>query len=60
MTQKEAEKPMTDLSDFFEFNGIKVYYTKELNGGGADFGQDYIGFIRENFPRQQRIFEWCS
>jgi len=51
---------MIRLTDYVEFQGIKVYYTKELDGGGADFGQDYIEFIRGNFPRQKRIFEWCS
>ncbi len=51
---------MTKLPDYVEFNGIKVYYTKTLNGGGADFGQDYIDFIGATFPPQQRIFEWCS
>ncbi len=51
---------MSSLTNYVEFNGIKVYYTKELDGGGASFGQDYIDFIGANFPRQQRIFEWCS
>ena len=51
---------MATLTDYIEFNGIKVYYTKELDGGGAGFGQDYIDFVRSNFPRQERIFEWCS
>ncbi|MGM0427502.1 MAG: methyltransferase [Thermodesulfobacteriota bacterium] len=48
------------LTDYVEFEGVKVYYTRELNGGGADFGQDYIQFIRENFAAQERVFEWCS
>lgn len=51
---------MADFDSYMEFNGIRVYYTKELDGGGASFGQDYIDFIREHFPPQQRIFEWCS
>ena len=51
---------MVQLTDYVEFQGIKVYYTKELDGGGAGFGQDYIDFIRGNFPPQKRIFEWCS
>jgi len=51
---------MVQLTDYVEFQGIKVYYTKELDGGGAGFGQDYIDFIRKNFPPQERIFEWCS
>ena len=51
---------MVQLTDYVEFRGIKVYYTKELDGGGADFGQDYIDFIGANFPPQKRIFEWCS
>jgi len=51
---------MVKLTDYMEFNGIRVYYTKELDGGGAGFGQDYIEYVRANFPRQQRVFEWCS
>ncbi len=51
---------MADLNSYLEFNGIKVYYTRELDGGGGSFGQDYIDFISKNFPPQQRIFEWCS
>ena len=57
---KNMEVVMDKLTDYKEFNGTKVYYTKELDGGGADFGQDYIEFVRANFPPQQRIFEWCS
>lgn len=51
---------MMNLTDYIDFNGIRVYYTKELDGGGAGFGQDYIQFLRANFQPQQRIFEWCS
>ena len=51
---------MVQLTDYVEFQGVKVYYTKELDGGGAGFGQDYIDFIRGNFPPQKRIFEWCA
>ena len=51
---------MSKLTDFVELNGIKVYYSEELDGGGASFGQDYLDFISKNFPPQQRIFEWCS
>jgi len=48
------------LDRYKEFNGIRVYYTEVLDGGGAGFGQDYIDFIRVHFPGQERIFEWCS
>ncbi|MBC8178916.1 MAG: methyltransferase [Deltaproteobacteria bacterium] len=51
---------MGKLTDYVEFQGIKVYYTNKLDGGGADFGQDYIDFIGGNFPPQKRVFEWCS
>jgi len=51
---------MTQFSDYVEFQGIKVFYTRELDGGGAGFGQDYIDFVGSNFPPQERIFEWCS
>jgi len=50
----------TRFTRYNEFNGIKVYYTEGLDGGGAGFGQDYIDFVRTNFPPRPRIFEWCS
>lgn len=50
----------TELARYNEFNAITVYYADGLDGGGAGFGQDYIDFVRTNFPPQPRIFEWCS
>jgi methylase of polypeptide subunit release factors len=41
--------------------GIDIRYRKELDGGGADFGQDFISFLRnQGMPKQKRIFEWCA
>jgi methylase of polypeptide subunit release factors len=42
------------------YGGIEIIYKKELDGGGADFGQDFIPFLRERgMPKQPRVFEWC-
>ncbi|WP_298243724.1 methyltransferase [uncultured Bradyrhizobium sp.] len=41
--------------------GITIEYKAELDGGGIEFGQDFIPFLRSrNMPKQQRAFEWCS
>ena len=42
------------------FGGIEITYRKELDGGGTDFGQDFIPFLRgRGMPKQMRVFEWC-
>ncbi len=42
------------------FGGVEVIYKKELDGGGTDFGQDFIPFLRgRGMPMQRRVFEWC-
>jgi SAM-dependent methyltransferase len=44
-----------------ELGGIRVAYKKHLDGGGREFGQDFIPFLRRRaMPRQQRVFEWCA
>lgn len=41
--------------------GITIEYKAELDGGGIEFGQDFIPFLRSRgMPKQQRAFEWCS
>jgi predicted RNA methylase len=40
---------------------IRISYRAELDGGGTEFGQDFISFFRaRGMPRQKRLFEWCS
>jgi SAM-dependent methyltransferase len=42
-------------------NGIRVEYMHHLDGGGYDFGQDYIPYLRNRgMPPQRRTFEWCA
>src|SRR5262249_13285361 len=42
-------------------NGIRVHYTHHLDGGGSDFGQQYIPYLRNRgMPAQLRTFEWCA
>ena len=44
-----------------ELGGIRVAYKKHLDGGGREFGQDFIPFLRRRaMPRQRRVFEWCA
>jgi hypothetical protein len=43
------------------YAGISISYRAELDGGGTEFGQDFISFFEARaMPRQPRIFEWCS
>jgi SAM-dependent methyltransferase len=44
-----------------DYCGTRVHYKKHLDGGGSEFGQDFIPFLTlRNMPRQQRVFEWCA
>lgn len=47
---------------FKAWNGVSVYYTDKLDGGGVDFADDYLDLFNcfKNRPRFQRMFEWCS
>ena len=43
------------------YAGIGIKYRAELDGGGTEFGQDFISFFEaRGMPRQERAFEWCS
>lgn len=43
------------------YGNVRVHFKKHLDGGGNDFGQDFIPFLElRNMPRQQRVFEWCA
>jgi len=42
------------------YGSITVMYRPELHGGGIYFGQDYLGYVRENIGDVDRVFEWCS
>jgi methylase of polypeptide subunit release factors len=40
--------------------GFDIRYRSELDGGGTDFGQQFIPFLRSRgMPKQKRAFEWC-
>jgi methylase of polypeptide subunit release factors len=43
------------------FAGIEIRYRSELDGGGTEFGQQFIPFLQSlGMPKQKRAFEWCS
>jgi predicted RNA methylase len=43
------------------YGGIGIAYRAELDGGGTEFGQDFISFFEaRELPQQKRLFEWCS
>jgi len=41
---------------------LVVYYTEEMDGGGMDFGQEYVPVIQQRWPGRvfTRAYEWCS
>ena len=42
------------------YGGIKIRYRRELDGGGTDFGQEFLPFLKaRGMPKQPRAFEWC-
>ena len=44
-----------------KYNGLKVCYLNELDGGGTSFGQDYLSFIpRMSKKKFGRAYEWCA
>ena len=41
--------------------GVDIRYRSELDGGGTEFGQQFIPFLKSRgMPKQRRAFEWCS
>lgn len=44
-----------------DLGGVTVEYKSELDGGGLEFGQDFIPFLRSRgMPKHPRLFEWCA
>ncbi len=43
---------------FVDYKGIKVYYSPELDGGGMEFGQDFIPVVRKRFGKVGRCCEF--
>ena len=44
-----------------ELGGIRVAYKSHLDGGGREFGQDFIPFLcARGMPRLGRVFESCA
>lgn len=39
-----------------------IFYTKETDGGGSWFGQEYINIINNRYPNRifNNCYEWCS
>jgi hypothetical protein len=43
-------------------NGINVFYTNELNGGGTWIGTEFIDIIKDLYPNRvfDNAYEWCA
>lgn len=45
----------------FKANNIDVFYQPNHNGGGMDFGQDYIQLISSRYEKSfDKVYEFCS
>jgi hypothetical protein len=44
------------------YGDIEVFYDTDLDGGGREFGQDYLCEMNRLYPGKKpgRIYEWCS
>jgi predicted RNA methylase len=60
MDTMSARTPLDREYFTAEYNGIEVCWTQELDGGGRDFGQDYIPVVRQLFGHVNRVFEFCA
>jgi methylase of polypeptide subunit release factors len=43
-----------------EYKKIRVSYQPNLDGGGMDFGQEFIWVLEEKFGRVGHLFEFCA
>jgi methylase of polypeptide subunit release factors len=53
-----TETPPSLLS--VSYDSIRVGYTPDLAGGGNEFGQAYLPFVRDHLTSATSVFEWCS
>jgi methylase of polypeptide subunit release factors len=42
------------------YKNIRVSYHPDLDGGGMDFGQEFIWVLKEKFGRVGHLFEFCA
>lgn len=45
---------------YVDYNGLRLFYTLNLDGGGMTFGQQYVQFVRDRVGRVPHIFEACA
>ncbi len=49
--------------EIWNYNGLDVHYTPELNGAGTDLAMPFVNYVKENVERDKpisKIFEWCA
>ncbi|MGY3361844.1 methylase of polypeptide subunit release factors [Bradyrhizobium sp. GM0.4] len=61
MMSQSTVEPLAPDYQSKAWNGVSVYYTENLNGGGIDLADDYLDLLNyfKGRPRFQRVFEWC-
>jgi methylase of polypeptide subunit release factors len=43
-----------------QYKNVRVSYHPDLDGGGMDFGQEFIWVLEEKFGRVGHLFEFCA
>lgn len=51
---------MTEFYQRKTYGGIDVFYSDDLDGGGARFGQDFLSFLPEHSGSVTHVLEWCA
>jgi len=61
-TAKPTAESNTDFDLQFQINDVSIFYNKELDGGGADFGQDFPSALRFLYGDHcfKNCLEWCA
>ncbi len=50
------------MNEFFikKHNNVEVVFRKDEDGGGNEFGQEYIPIISQKYGPLPKVYEWCS
>ncbi len=51
---------MDDVLRLVFYGNIGVSYTTRLEGGGRQYGQDYLGVISKKLGKVEHVFEYCA
>jgi methylase of polypeptide subunit release factors len=49
-----------DLTKYVKYGNIRVSFLPYLEGGGRNFGQEFIRVVKEKFGKVEHVFEYCA